>query len=203
MAVLGGVLVLASGCASSTTAGSPAVVATTAGPKASPVPARVIAIATPRAQSAAPGLKNTGAAWPAILASLAGYGQWLLANPDPAKIATIAEPGCGEANLLSTQVTGLLGSNLYVQPSPVVFTTVNGPSPVAAGVDSVTLDVTASRPTEPVLDRKRKQVTTFEALPQTSLQITLNRGSDQKWRLCTVDAMTDAGAPDDPSVALL
>ncbi|WP_199512100.1 hypothetical protein [Nucisporomicrobium flavum] len=39
-------------------------------------------------------MSNTGTAWPAMLASLSGYGQWLLANPDPAKVETIAAPGC-------------------------------------------------------------------------------------------------------------
>ena len=180
-----GVLVLTSGCAASPTvsAGS----AATARPRVSASPARVTTITTPKARTAPPALKNTGTSWPAILASLSAYGQWVLANPDPAKVAMIAVPGCGVANLLSEQTDGLLGSRTHVQPGLVVFNTVTGPSPVPAGTDTVILDVTASRPGEPVLDHQGKQISTFGPLPQTSLQITLNRGRDQKWRFCTVD----------------
>src|SRR4051794_18807500 len=88
-AILGGVLVLAGGCAASpttVTAGG----TTTPRPRVSATPARVITIATPKARTAPPALKNTGTSWPAILASLSAYGQWVLANPDPAKLAPIA-----------------------------------------------------------------------------------------------------------------
>jgi len=200
--VLGAVLLLASGCATASATTSSGT-ATTTGPRISASPARVITIATPKAQTAPPALKNTGTSWPAILASLSAYGQWLLANPDPAKVAMIAVPGCGMANLLSEQTDGLLGSRARVQPGLVVFTAVTGPSPVAVRTNTVILDVTASRPGEPVLDRRGKQINTFGPLPQTSLQITLNRGSDLRWRFCTVESTADAGAPDDPSVALL
>jgi hypothetical protein len=179
-------LVLTGGCAATPTT-IPAGSAVIPGSRVSASPARVLTIAPPKARTAPPALKNTGTSWRAILASLSAYGQWVLANPDPTRVPTIAVPGCGMANLLSEQTDGLLGSRARVRPGPVVFNTVTGPSPVAAGIDTVILDVTASRPGEPVLDRQGRQVTTFGPLQQTSLRITLNRGSDQKWRFCTVD----------------
>ncbi|MGX6607317.1 hypothetical protein ACWKSP_35100 [Micromonosporaceae bacterium Da 78-11] len=199
---LGVALMLVSGCAASSATVS-AATTTAPGPQVSAAPAKVVTIATPKPATAAPGVKNTGASWPAILASLSAYGQWSLANPDPANIPTIAVPGCSMANLLAEQTAGLLGSRTLVQPSPVVFSTVIGPSPASAAISEVVLTVTGSRPAEPVLDRKGKQVNTFEALPPTNLEITLNRGSDQKWRFCSVESITDVTAPEDSSVALL
>jgi hypothetical protein len=152
-------------------------------------------------------VSNTGSAWPRILASLSGYGQWLLANPDPSRVGTVANPGCAMANLLSEQITGLLGSQAYLKPAAPVFVSVVGPSSAstasAAVGDEVILEVTASRPGEPVLDRRGTQITAFAPLPPTALQITLDRGVDRRWRFCTVEAVTDSGAPDDPSVPLL
>jgi hypothetical protein len=198
---LSAVLMLAGGCATSSATISTAGTATPA-PQVSATPARVITIVTPKPRTAAPAVKNTGTAWPAILASLAAYGQWSLANPDPTTIAVVAVPGCSTANQLAEQMTGLLGSQALVKPSPVVFGTVAASSPVAAAVSEVVLNVTASRPAEPVLDRKGKQITTFKALPPTSLEITLNRGSDQKWRFCSIESIVD-GSAEDPTVALL
>jgi hypothetical protein len=195
------VLLLAGGCATSSAPVSTAGTATPA-PQVSATPARVITVVTPKARTAVPAVKNTGTAWPAILASLAAYGQWSLANPDPATVAAVAVPGCSTANQLAEQMTGLLGSRALVKPSPVVFGIVTAPSPVTAGVSEVILNVTASRPAEPVLDRKGQQINTFQALPPTSLKITLNRGSDRKWRFCSIESIVD-GSPEDPTVALL
>jgi hypothetical protein len=129
---LGVVLLLAGGCAASSATVSAAPTATPA-PQASATPARVITIVTPKARTAAPAVKNTGTAWPAILASLAAYGQWSLTNPELTTIPAIAVPGCSMANLLAEQMSGLLGSHTLVQPRPVVFNFVTGPSPVTAG----------------------------------------------------------------------
>ena len=160
-------------------------------------PVRVLTVAVPRPRTPAPALRTTGTAWPAILASLAGYGQWLLANPDPTLVATVAEPGCGAANLTSQQVAGLLRDR--------VFATVSGPvgSTVGALGNTVLLDVTVSRPLEPVLSRTGKPVTAFGALPLTALRITLFRPADKKWRLCTVDRVPGTALPGDPPVSLL
>jgi hypothetical protein len=165
-------------------------------------------MATPKPRSAAPALKTTGAAWPAILASLAGYGQWLLANPDPALVGTIAEPGCTMANLITQQAAALLDEHAYLKPSPPTFGTVTGPSPAPGSTaavlgNEVLLSVTASRPQEAVVSRAGRPITVFAAMPSTPLQITLFRAADNKWRFCMVDALSDSGAPDDPSVPLL
>ena len=158
------------------------------------VPAERVTIEIPKPRSAAPTLKTTGTAWPTILASLADYGQWVLANPNPALVENVATPGCATANHLSRQVTGMLGSRTYLKPNPPVFTTVNGPVPADGATDAllgdtVTLDVTASRPSGPVISRTGQQVSTFAPLPQTRLQVTLRRDADNKWRFCTITTM--------------
>jgi hypothetical protein len=209
-AVGGALLAALAGCSAlpgfaATPAPSPAAPAAPAG---SATPARVVTIATPKPRTAPPALTNAGVAWPAILASLSGYGQWLLANPDPALAGTVAAPGCAMANFISQQATSLLADNAYLKPVPAVFGTISGPSPAPGSTaavlgSKVTLDVTASRPAETVVSRSGKPITAFDPLPLTLLQITLYRGADNKWRFCTVDAMADAGTPDDPSVSLL
>lgn len=171
-------------------------------------PAKVIVVATPRPRSAAPALKITGTAWPAILTSLTGYGQWVLANPDPARATMITTPGCAMFDLLSQQASALLRDKAYLKPSPVVFGPVTGPSlapgtPVTALYGRVTLNVTVSRPGEPVLSRAgARQISQFDPLPPTDLRITLAQGTDGGWRLCTAYAWSDSGEPDDPSVSL-
>ena len=168
----------------------------------SPSPARVITVAVPKATSAAPALRNTGTSWMPILTSLSSYGQWLLANPNPALVGTVATPGCAVANLLSDQIDGLLGSRASVRTAPAAITSVLGPSP-ATGSQMV-LRVIASRPAEPVLSRAEgKTISTFDAYPQSALQVTLDLGADRRWRFCSVESATDAGATDDPSVPLI
>ena len=67
-----------------------------------------------------------------------------------------------------------------------------------------TLTVTATRAAGTVLSQAKAQtITAYGPLPTTSLQITLIQGADKKWRFCTVNPMTDTGAPDDQSVPLL
>jgi hypothetical protein len=159
-----------------------------------------VPIATPR--TAAPALKTTGTAWPAILASLARYGQWILANPDPSQVAKIATAGCSMYGLISQQTTALFEEQAYLKPSPLVFSLVVGPSLVPG--NEATLSVTASRPAETVVSRlKGTPIASFDVLPQTDLRITLFRGSDNKWRFCTVNAVSDTGDAEDPSIPLL
>ncbi|MFI7597443.1 hypothetical protein [Actinoplanes sp. NPDC049681] len=206
-----GITLAASGCA--------VVTGSAAGPSASAVPAvvpsgsaaplPVLVASTPPPRSPAPALKQTGTAWPAILASLTGYGQWALANPNPALARTIAEPGCAMYNLVYDQANGLLRDKTYLQPAAATFGTVVGPSPAPgspAGAlgNKVVLAVTVSRPAEPVLSRSGAvRIGAFDQLPPTALQITLLKGADGRWRFCTVDAESDSGADDDPSVPLL
>jgi len=190
-----------SGCAAPT--GAPTAAATPApSVSVSPSPMRVITISIPRAASAAPALRNTGTSWLPILTSLSAYGQWLLANPDPALVGTVATPGCAVANLLSDQIDGLLGSRAHVRTAPATITSVVGPSPATGS--RVVLQVIASRPAEPVLSRANvKTISTFGAYPQSALQVTLDLGADKHWRFCSIESTTDAGAADDPSVPLI
>jgi hypothetical protein len=168
----------------------------------SPSPMRVITLPVPAATSPAPALRNTGTAWMPILTSLSAYGQWLLANPDPALVGTVATPGCAAANLLSDQLDGLLGSRAYVKTAPAAITSVLGPSPATG--NEVTLQVIASRPAEPVVNRANgTTISTFGAYPQSALDVTLDLGTDKHWRLCAVENTADAGATDDPSVPLI
>jgi hypothetical protein len=168
-----------------------------------------LTVATPKPKTGPPALTTTGTAWPAILASLAGYGQWVLANPDPSKIANIAAPGCAMYDLLSQQTTALFEEQAYLKPSAPGFSLVTGPSPAAGSTiavlgNQVSLDVTATRAAEPVLSRsKATPISTFQPLPATALEITLYQGADKKWRFCTVNTWSDTGDDEDPSVPLL
>jgi hypothetical protein len=184
-----------SGCAAVTTG-------VTATPAAAPAPARPagpmreIALATPKARAGAPGLATTGSNWLSITRSLTGYGQWLLGNPDPSRIANVAMPGCGMADLLGRQVGGLLDSGTYVWTSAPAITRVTGPSAPANG--TVALSVVAGRAAEPVLSGANSTtITTIAPLAPTVLAVTLAQGSDKKWRLC------DVTGPDGSEVPLL
>jgi hypothetical protein len=195
-----------SGC--SALLGSTAVPSTSATPQPSYTVTN-LTVATPKPKTGAPALKTTGTAWPAILASLAGYGQWVLANPDLSKIGNVAQPGCAMYDLLSQQTTALFEELAYLKPSAPVFSLVTGPSPAAGSTiavlgNEVSLDVTATRAAEPVLSQSNAApISTFQPLPATALEITLHQGSDKKWRFCTVNAWSDTGEDDDPSVPLL
>ncbi|WP_157437704.1 hypothetical protein [Actinoplanes subtropicus] len=192
-----------SGCGATNGATATAVSATPApAVSVSPSPMRVVTVSVPKATSAAPALRNTGTSWMPILTSLSAYGQWLLANPDPALVGTVATPGCAVANLLSDQIDGLLGSRAYVRTAPATITSVLGPSPVTGS--RVVLQVIAARPAEPVASRaKGNTISTFDAYPQSALQVTLDLGIDKHWRFCSVENTADAGATDDPSVPLI
>jgi hypothetical protein len=168
-----------------------------------------LTVAAPKPKTGAPALKTTGTAWPAILASLAGYGQWVLANPDPSKVANVAAPGCAMYDLLSQQTTALFEEQAYLKPSAPVFSLVTGPSPAAGSTiaalgNEVSLDVTAIRAAEPVLSQSTATpISAFQPLPATALEITLYQGADKKWRFCTVNTWSDTGEGGDPSVPLL
>ena len=184
-----------SGCSALT--GSVTATSATPAPSASasPSPMRVVAVATPKAHSGAPGLATTGSNWMAIMKSLTGYGQWLLGNPDPSLVPNVATPGCGQANLLGQQVNGLLTSGTYVQTAAPTLTQVVGPSAAAAN-GTVGLIVVASRAAEPVLTQKKgATVNTIAPYGSTTLSVTLDKGSDSKWRLCEITGPDGAEAP--------
>jgi len=192
-----------SGCSVLGTGGPPG-----ASPSAPPPPSYPVRSAagmlTPTPRTAAPPLATTSGSWLKILTSLSAYGQWLVGNPDPALVGNVATPGCAMNDLLTRQLLGLLEENAYVRTSPAVISSVAGPSPAPAG-GQVTLEVVAARPAEPVLSRASgaPTISTFTAFPATALQVVLDRGTDRKWRFCTVEASADSGAPDDPSVPLI
>src|SRR5690349_15923166 len=91
--------VLTSACALTGCAGfAPDSAAVPAGPTATPGPVSTFVQTAPAANSAAPGLSNTGTNLPAVVASLIRYGQWLITNPDPDRVAIVAAPGCAASN---------------------------------------------------------------------------------------------------------
>jgi hypothetical protein len=194
LATAAGILTLAglAGCA--TTTANAATPATSASVSPGPVTKGKAAPAAPT--SAAPALKNTGSAWPAVVGSMIAYGQWLLANPNPALATTITEPGCASANVLTAELQSLVDQNAYVQPSTPALTTVTGPSPSVGAQAAV--NVTAVRAAEPVLDRKTKSTTRVLSsraqLPSTSLEIDLVLGADKHWRFCEIS--DPVGDPD-------
>jgi uncharacterized protein YceK len=191
-----GVAVVAtlSGCSAVTTSATTASGTTTPKAAGKPTPMKVISVVTPKAHTGAPGLSTTGSNWTSIVKSLTGYGQWLLGNPDPSMIANVAAPGCGMSGQLGKQVSGLLNSDTYVQTSAPAITQVVGPS--ASADSTVGLVVVASRAAEPVLSQKKgKQINTIAPYAATTVNVTLNLGSDKKWRLCEVSGPDGAGAP--------
>jgi hypothetical protein len=191
------------GCTALGVGGGPGPSATTSAVPFSSKPVPLLSgVATPKPKTSAPALQTTGSAWVPILTSLSGYGQWLIAHPDPALIGNIAAPGCAMSDVLGLQLSALLDENAYVKTSPVAITNVVGPSPAIGSPVLVT--ATASRAAEPVLSRaKGTVITTYDAVPPTKLVITLDKGADSRWRLCTVQSLYDSGDSSDPSVPLL
>jgi hypothetical protein len=189
LAVLGVATVAAlSGC-SALTGGSASATATTGATPAtsgSPSPMRVISVTAPAARSGAPALSTTGSNWKSIMTSLTGYGQWLLSSPDPSLVANVATPGCGMSTLLTQQINGLLNSNAYAKTTAPTITQVVGPAATTGG--TVGLKMVASRAAEPVISTKKSSVTITTIVPYgaTVFTVTLDKGSDSKWRLCDV-----------------
>jgi hypothetical protein len=189
------------GCAATTANAATPAASVSPGPVTTGTPAP----AAPT--SAAPALKNTGTAWPTVLGSMIAYGQWLLANPNPALATTIAEPGCAAANDLTAELQSLVDQNAYVRPIAPVLTLVIGPSPSGTSTvgSQTTVQITATRASEPILGRKTKSTTRVLSnraqLPTTSLSVTLLLGTDKHWRFCTI---TDPnGDPDGDATTTL
>ena len=178
-----------SGCA--TAAGSTA--ATAPGSVASPGPVTRGKATPAPPTSAAPAVANTGTGWPAIVTSLTGYGQWLLANPNPALVGTIASPGCGTYNNLAAELQSLVDQGAYVKTTAPVFISLTGLSTTAS--NRATVDIQVSRAAEPLLDRKNAKTTlvlsTLPQLPPTAMQVMLIRGADNRWRFCDIIAQLD------------
>jgi hypothetical protein len=106
----------------------------------------------------------------------------------------VATAGCGMSNLLAQQVGGLINSDTYVQTAAPSITQVVGPSAATGG--TVALAVVASRAAEPVLSQnKGTTITTIAPYAPTTLNVTLDLGSDNKWRLCDVTGPDGSEAP--------
>jgi hypothetical protein len=193
---LGGCAVIGAGATP-----APSVTPAPTGTVPSAIPVKNITVAIPKPKTAPPTLATSGGAWPKVLASLSAYGQWLLTNPDPALAGNVTAPGCAVANRLGEQLTSLINERAYVLTAPPVFTSVTGPTPAPSSGDAV-LYVTASRPAEQVMSQTSKNVaiTSWDTLPQTTLEVTLKKGVDGKWRYCTIERTPDET---DPAIPLL
>ncbi|BCY11558.1 hypothetical protein [Actinoplanes sp. L3-i22] len=180
-------LVALSGCATTTTT-------TTA--VAAPVAAKAALVkAVPAAPvGKPPALATTGSNWPKVVGSLVTYGQWLLANPNPALASGITVAGCAADNTLTAELRTYVEQGAYVQPTAPVLTSIVGPTGTIGG--QVTVDIQAVRGSEPVYVRTSSGSTTHvvaarAALAPTSMSLTLIRGADARWRICTgTDAVT-------------
>jgi hypothetical protein len=146
--------------------------------------------ATPaRPATAAPAPANTGTNWPTMVPSIIRYGQWLLANPDPALAATITVPGCGAGHDLTAELQSLVMRGAAVRTTAPVITRTAGLT--TTGTTTAAVDIQVSRPAEPVVDRattRTRVIATLPELPSTLIRMTLLRGADNRWRLCDVTA---------------
>ncbi|BCY12734.1 hypothetical protein L3i22_078220 [Actinoplanes sp. L3-i22] len=159
----------------------------------------------PPPNTSAPGLSNTGANLPTVVASLIKYGQWLIGNPDPDQVGNVAAPGCAASNDLLRQTRSLVDQGAYVTTATPVVTGVRWPSPApsttaAALGDQATVTIQVSRPAEALTMRttgKGTQVLSYlPELRATTVQIALFRGTDKKWRLCEVTTPQDTALAD-------
>ncbi|WP_436535467.1 hypothetical protein [Actinoplanes sp. HUAS TT8] len=181
-ALLAGITALTTltGCTAATT-----VAASTPAPASASAPTvKTKAVPT----SKAPALTNTGTSWPKVVGSLITYGQWLIANPNPGLAGTITVAGCAAADSLTRQLQTYVDQNAYVQPAAPMLTSIVGPTTAGA---QVTLDITAVRGSEPIHQRTTTRGTTHvtterPALPPTTMNVTLIRGADARWRFCAV-----------------
>lgn len=191
------------GCAAfSSTTTTASVTPTTS---ATPGPTSTFVQTAPPANSSAPGLSNTGSNLSTVVASLIKYGQWLITNPDPDKVANVAAPGCAASNDLIRQTKSLVDQGAYVTTTAPTVTAVQwpSPSPSASAVvlgDEAVVTIQVSRPAEAVTMRTQAKGTNvlsyLPALKATTVRIALFRGTDKKWRFCEVTTPTDSALPD-------
>lgn len=189
------------GCAAFTTGTTITAIPTTT---ATPGPTSTFVQTAPPANTSAPGLSTTGSNLPTIVGSLIKYGQWLVANPDPDKVANVAAPGCAASNDLIRQTKSLIDQGAYVTTATPTVSAVQwpSPSPSASAVplgDQAVVTLRVSRPAEALTMRTTgKGTTVLSYLPEltsTTVRIALFRGTDKKWRFCEVTT------PDDTSLA--
>lgn len=177
-----------SGCATAATTTPAAIGGNTPAPAAAATTITTLASPAPPT-SKAPALTNSGTTWPKVVGSLLTYGQWLLANPNPTLAGTITVPGCAAHDMLTAELQAYADQSAYVQPAAPILTSITGPTGAIGG--QVTVDIQAVRGPEPVYQRAVAGSTTHVTtdrpqLPPTALSLSLIRGADSRWRLCTV-----------------
>jgi hypothetical protein len=158
-----------------------------------------------RPSGPAPALKNSGTNWAPMLASLLGYGQWLLANPGAAPVGNVAGAGCPLTDKLTTEVANLSGEGWRLTPAPLTLSSISVPTRLAPGETTVSLQLQASRAAETIVDAGGRPTSSVAALPPAIFDVTVLLGGDRKWRLCsaqpTEPVLTTDGADDsDPSL---
>ncbi|MEV6342629.1 hypothetical protein [Actinoplanes sp. NPDC051851] len=167
---------------------------------ATPGPTSTFVQTAPPSTTSAPTLANTGTNMSVVVASLIKYGQWLLTNPDPSKVTNMAEPGCAAANQLIAQTRSLIDQDAYVTTTTPTVTNWQYASPAPSSsatsvVSPTTVTLRMSKVAEPVTPRSATSSTTvtsyLPALPSTTVQIVLNKGTDGKWRICQVSTPFD------------
>ncbi|GAA2855726.1 hypothetical protein Acy02nite_08800 [Actinoplanes cyaneus] len=203
---------LASACALT---GCAALTSTTVTPAptstATPGPTSTFVQTAPPADTSPPTLANTGSTLPTVVASLIKYGQWLLANPDPDRVANVAAPGCAASKDLIRQTRSLVDQGARLTTVLPTVTAVQWPSPALSAStaplgDQAVVTIRASRPAEAVTMRTAGEDTTvlsyLPALKSTTVRISLFRGTDKKWRFCEVTTPADAAVADSVTALL-
>ena len=153
-----------------------------------------------------PALLNSGTNWAPMLASMLTYGQWLLANPGLGVPATVAAPGCPLTDLLTTKTADFSSEGWRLAPAPLTISWLGVPSALAPRQTVVHLQVDASRGAEAVVDGSGQLASGVPALPVAAFDVSLDLGSDGRWRLCTADplgAVQTAGGAVDSTPSLL
>lgn len=146
-----------------------------------------------------PALLNSGTNWAPMLASMLTYGQWLLANPGLGVPATVAAAGCPLSDQLTARLADFSSEGWRLAPARLTISWLGVPAAVPPGQTVVHLQVDASRGAEAVVDGRGQLASGIAALPVAPFDVSLNRGGDGRWRLCSAVPL---GAVQSPGGAL-
>ncbi|BBH70685.1 hypothetical protein ACTI_73700 [Actinoplanes sp. OR16] len=139
--------------------------------------------------SKAPALTTSGTNWPTVVGSLTTYGRWLLANPNPTLTGPVTEPGCSADDALAASLQTYVDESSYVLPDAPTLTSIVCPTGSVGA--QVVIDIEATRGIGPVYDRRQtantRQRSELAALPPTEFSLTLTRGADSRWHICSVN----------------
>lgn len=177
-----GLTAVLSGCSILSPAAVPAPAtptpATTSASPASAAPPKVV---VPRVT--APALP-TGSAWKSVVPQLLAYSQWVLATGSVTGEAVVAAPGCSFDDALSGLVQQERGAEMFLRPQPISVLATTTPSTVSSSEIDLTVEV--SRASENFTDPTGKvQLQSQVALPPSTFDLTLDRGADGHWRICS------------------